>query len=260
MSGNTGRVYLVGAGPGDPELLTVRATRILAAADVVLVDDLIDAGALKLLRAGARVIDVGKRGNGCRTRGSTPQAFIERLMIREARAGHSVVRLKGGDPFVFGRGAEEVAALRAAGIAVEVVPGITSGIAAPAAIGVPVTDRRYAQGAIFVTGHTQDGGTEPDWAALAATRLTLVIYMGMARCAHIASRLCDGGLTAQTPVAVIQHAHTAQQRAVVTTLAAVAGDIARLGIGSPAIIVVGNVVRAAELATDAQSVLIRAAL
>ena len=250
MNPIAGRVYLVGAGPGDPELLTLRAARLLASADVVLIDDLVDAAVLRLLRPDARVIDVGKRGNGCRPRGSTPQQFIERLMIREARAGRAVVRLKGGDPFVFGRGAEEVAALRAAGIAVEVVPGITSGIAAPAAIGVPVTDRRYAQGVILVTGHARDGGAEPDWAALAATRLTLVIYMGIARCAHIAARLRDCGLPAHTPAAVIQHAHTARQRAQVTTLEDLADDVVRLGIESPAIIVVGDVVRAAAITVD----------
>ena len=243
---NNGRVTLVGAGPGDPELLTLKAVRALAQAEVILIDDLVDRRVLDHATPGARVIEVGKRG-GCK---STPQEFIHRLLLREARAGRRVVRLKGGDPFVFGRGGEERDALRAAGIAVDIVPGITSGIAAPQAIGIPVSDRRHAQGVIFVTGHAQDGTGEPYWEtlgdALARTGLTLVVYMGVAQCARIASRLVGGGLVAGTPAAAIQHAHTPQQRSVVATLGTLAAAIATAGLGSPAILVIGSVVSAAD--------------
>jgi len=237
----SGRALLVGAGPGDPELLTLKAVRAIAAADVILVDALVDRGALAHARPDARIVDVGKRGGGR----STSQAFIERLLVREARAGRTVVRLKGGDPCVFGRGGEECDALRAAGIAVEIVPGITAGIAAPAAIGVPVTDRRHAPGVAFVTGQVQVGGAEPDWAALARSGLTLVIYMGVERCAAIVARLLAAGLAPATPAAAIEQAHTPRQREHLTTLAQLPADLARLGIGAPAILVIGEVVRAA---------------
>lgn len=235
------RVVLVGCGPGDPELLTLKAARAIAAADVLLVDDLVDRAVLAHARAEARVIEVGKRG-GC---ASTPQSFINRLLVREARAGRVVVRLKGGDPFVFGRGGEEADALRAAGISVEVIPGITAGIAAPAAIGIPVTDRRHTRGVIFVTGHSKDEA-EPDWKTLAASGMTLVIYMGVTRAAEITRRLIDAGLAPATPAAVIQHANTPQQRSHVTMLQDLAVDIERLGLGSPAILVIGDVVALAR--------------
>jgi uroporphyrin-III C-methyltransferase len=242
---NTGKVWLVGAGPGDPELLTLKAARLLNEADVVLVDDLVNPAVLGHLRPGARVIPVGKRG-GCR---STPQAFIEKLLVAEARAGHRVVRLKGGDPFVFGRGGEETAALDAAGIAWEVVSGITSGIAAPAAAGIPVTHRDAGRGVAFITGHSRDGAAV-DWEALARSGLTLVIYMGIARCAAIVAGLRAGGLRADLPAAVIEHATTPRQRAVATTLERLADDIRRHGIGSPAILVIGEVAAAARLAAQ----------
>ena len=240
------RVTLVGAGPGDPDLLTLRAARAIASADVLLVDDLVDRRVLALARTTARVIEVGKRG-GC---ASTPQDFIERLMVHEARAGQRVVRVKGGDPFVFGRGAEERDALLAEGVAVDVVPGITSGTAAPGVVGIPVTDRRYAAGVIFVTGHAKDDGAEPDWRALAATGLTLVIYMGIGRCAAIAQSLIAGGLSPDTPAAAIQHAHTPRQRALRSHLARLADDLHSRGIGSPAILVIGDVVKAARALDD----------
>ena len=235
-------VALVGAGPGDPDLLTIRAMRAIAAADVILLDALVDRRVLEHARRDVRVVDVGKRG-GCP---STSQAFIERLLVREALAGRRVVRLKGGDPFVFGRGGEEADALKRAGIDVNVIPGITAGIAAPAAIGVPVTDRRHAPGVAFVSGHSQDSASEPDWEALAASRLTLVIYMGIKHSAAIASRLIAAGLAPSTPAAVIQNAQTAQQRSHVTVLADLADDIARLGLGAPAIVVIGDVVSLAH--------------
>jgi uroporphyrin-III C-methyltransferase len=238
----TGRVLLVGAGPGDPELLTLKAVRALGSADVVLHDDLVPPSILAFARAGARLVAVGKRG-GCR---STPQAFIEQLMIREARAGHAVVRLKGGDPFVFGRGGEEVEALRAAGVVVEIVPGITSGLAAPAAVGIPVTHRSLAHGVALVTGHAADG-QEPDWKALVASRLTLVIYMGTRRVAELREALIDAGMPRATPVAVIANATRPEQKAVITSLGALVTDGA---LASPAVIVCGEVARFAHMRAD----------
>jgi uroporphyrin-III C-methyltransferase len=244
---STGKVWLVGAGPGDPELLTLKAVRAIAAADVLLVDDLVNPGILAHASATARIVPVGKRG-GCR---STAQEFIERLMVSEAQAGRRVVRLKGGDPFVFGRGGEERAFLMAAGVEVEVINGISSGLAAPSSIGVPLTHRDWSSGAIFVTGHErQDGhGTAraPDWALLAKTGLTLVIYMGVARCRQIQAALLAGGKAGGTPVAVIQSATSMGQAYLLTTLAELADDLAISGLGSPSIIVVGDVVRCADV-------------
>lgn len=231
-------VCLVGAGPGDPELLTLKALKRLQSAEVILTDDLVDARVLALANPQARVLRVGKRG-GCV---STEQRFIHELMIREARAGHRVVRLKGGDPFVFGRGGEETDALRAAGIAVEVVNGISAGLAAPASIGVPVTDRRCTPGVALVTGHNGDGGVAPDWAALAQSRLTLVIYMGLARAEAIVQALVDGGLPAHTPAAAIASAHTPRQRQQLCSLAELPAMLLREQLASPAILVVGEVV------------------
>jgi uroporphyrin-III C-methyltransferase len=249
-----GKVWLVGAGPGDPELLTVRAVRVLGDADVVLCDDLVDARVLALVRADARVLHVGKRGG----RPSTDQRFIDRVMVGAARRGQRVVRLKGGDPFVFGRGGEECDALRAAGIDVEVVPGITAGIAAPGAIGVPVTDRRHGAGVVFVTGQNGAGGRAPDWAALAKSGLTVVVYMGLANCRAIADALIVGGLSGQTPAAAVSGAHTPMQRHVVTTLASLAETIAAADLASPAILVVGSVVGIAH-AELAERAFVRAA-
>ena len=236
-------VYLVGAGPGDPELLTIKAVRTLRQATLALVDDLVHPGVLGYLKRSARIVHVGKRG-GC---ASTPQAFIERLMVAEALRGERVVRIKGGDPFVFGRGGEECDVLRAAGIRVEVISGLTAGMAAPAAIGVPVTDRRHTRGVIFVTGHTGEAGGEPDWPALARCGLTLVVYMGVSRLAHIVQGLQAGGLAAHTPAAVVCSAHTAQQRHALCTLGTLAATVQAAGLASPAIVVVGDVVQASPL-------------
>jgi uroporphyrin-III C-methyltransferase len=238
----SGKVYLVGAGPGDAELLTIRAVRALQEADVVLHDALVDARVLAHARWNARRIPVGKRA-GCK---STPQAFIERLMAQEAQAGRTVVRLKGGDPFVFGRGGEERRHLLALGIEVEVVPGITAGIAAPARAGIPVTDRDCCRGVALVTGHAARGTPEPDWPALARSGLTLVVYMGVSRCAAICAALLEGGLPASTPAAAIQAAWQAGERVHATTLALLPRDVARFGFGSPAILVIGEVARHAE--------------
>lgn len=241
-----GSCTLVGAGPGDPELLTIKAVKAIQAATVLLVDDLVNEEILAYARPGARIVHVGKRG-GCR---STPQAFIERLMITAVHEGETVVRLKGGDPFIFGRGGEEVEHLREAGIEARVVNGITAGLAAVTALGVPLTHRDHAQGVVFVTGHAKTGhsaGEHPtDWRQLATTardaRLTLVIYMGVTGVAHIQNELLHG-LPAETPVAVIQHASLPQQRHITTTLACLRSDLANAGLASPSVIVVGDVLQ-----------------
>ena len=243
-----GKVWLVGAGPGDPELLTLKAVRALGAADVILIDDLVDRAILAHTKPGARVVSVGKRG-GCR---STPQVFIDHLLLREARAGHTVVRLKGGDPFVFGRGGEEVAMLRAAGIDVEVVNGITAGLAAPAAAGIPVTHRGLAHGVALVTGHAaeSDGDDdEPNWTALAQSGLTLVIYMGLARAAAIRKKLLAAGMRASMPVTVIANATRSNQQSIGATLADFPRAIDSAGLASPAIIVVGEVAALATISS-----------
>ena len=237
------RVTLIGAGPGDPELLTLKAARALGAADVVLVDDLVNRGCLAHARPSARIIEVGKRG-GCK---STPQAFIEKLLIMYAKEGRNVVRLKGGDPFVFGRGGEEVEALRAQGIEVEIIPGITAGIAVPASLGIPVTHRELARGVTFVTGHTKDG-REPNWDALARSGMTLVVYMGLTRLEQIASALVAAGLSGNTPACAIENGTLKTQRQVVGTLGGLHRQVMAKKLSSPAIVVIGDVVRFAALA------------
>ena len=236
-----GKVTLVGAGPGDPELLTLKALRAIEAATVLLVDDLVSDAIVAFARPAARVVHVGKRG-GCK---STPQAFIEKLMVMAAREGETVVRLKGGDPFIFGRGGEEVEHLRAAGIQVEVVNGITSGLAAVTSLGVPLTHREHAHGVVFVTGHAKPGDEGTDWRSLAATardaRLTLVIDMGVSGARRIQDELLSG-LDAATPVAVIQHASLPTQRHAVTTLGQLHATIEREQLASPSVIVVGDVI------------------
>jgi uroporphyrin-III C-methyltransferase len=242
-------VHLVGAGPGDPELLTLKAVRVLRAATLILVDDLVGpqvlATALEGCAAMPRVIPVGKRG-GC---ASTPQDFIEKLMVREALAGEKVVRLKGGDPLIFCRAGEEIAALRGAGLAVEVVNGITAGLGAAATLGVGWTDRRVgAQATLLVTGHAQPGSAGPDWAALgamAASGVTLVIYMGVSHIERIARRLLET-LPAELPAGIVQHASTGDERRLVTTLGRLVDDVAVHAFGSPAVLIIGNVLLEAE--------------
>ncbi|MBL8381487.1 MAG: uroporphyrinogen-III C-methyltransferase, partial [Burkholderiales bacterium] len=218
-----GKVWLVGAGPGDPELLTLKAARVIGLADVILIDALVNRALLSHARPGARVIETGKRG-GCR---STPQAFIERLLVREAGAGRQVVRLKGGDPFLFGRGGEEWQAAASRGIAVEAVPGVTSALAAGARLGVPLTHRDACLGVAFVTGHRRAGAAPPDWRALAASGLTLVVYMGMANARAIAADLIAGGMAADTPALAVQHASLPQERTCHATVATLADAIAQ---------------------------------
>ena len=252
MSSAVGKVYLVGAGPGDPELLTIKAVRALGHASVVMIDDLVDRRVLEFAPT-ARVINVGKRG-GCK---STPQEFIERLMVRLASRGSIVARVKGGDPFVFGRGGEEALALARAGIECEVIPGITAGIGVPSALGIPVTHRGLTSGVTFVTGHTREG-SGPDWAALARTGTTLVIYMGMQKVASITAALQSAGMPASTLAAAIQNGTTALQRQVIATLATLASASAAAQLGSPALIVIGDVVGLAR-ATAAGATQLRSA-
>lgn len=242
-----GKVYLIGAGPGDPELLTLKAVRALDEADVVLVDELVNRDILRHAPR-ARIIEVGKRG-GCK---STPQAFIERLMLRLARAGKTVARVKGGDPFVFGRGGEEIRTLQAAGIPYEVVSGITAGIAVPAALGIPVTHRDYARGVTLVTGHAREGG-EINWEALARSGTTLVIYMGMASLPRITARLAAAGLPGHMPAVAIQNGTLPAQRKVISTLAALADDVRHASLGGPAIVVIGEVVSLAAVVWQAEA-------
>ena len=236
-----GSVSLVGAGPGDPDLLTVKAVKAIRRATVLLVDDLVGDGVLRYARRSARIVHVGKRG-GC---SSTPQAFIHKLMVAEAQRGETVVRLKGGDPFIFGRGGEEAEHLRAAGVSVEVVNGISSGLAAAAALGVPWTHREHAHGVLLVTGHAGSGQSDVHWptlAAAAAQGLTLVVYMGMKRLAHIQAGLL-GPLAADTPTALVQHVSTARERRLLSTLGLLKADADRAGIGSPAVLIVGDVLK-----------------
>jgi uroporphyrinogen III methyltransferase/synthase len=232
-------VYLVGAGPGDPGLLTARALELIAAADVIVYDRLIPASALQSARPDAELIYAGKEGGGP----SMPQAEIERLLLTRGRAGRMVVRLKGGDPFVFGRGGEEAEALRAAGIPYEVVPGVTAGVAAPAYAGIPVTHRDGASAVAFLTGHEDPTKPEQtlDWSALAAFPGTLVIYMGVRQLAAIAGELQAGGRDREQPAAVIERGTLPEQRVVVATLATIAQAASAQGIRAPAIAVFGPV-------------------
>lgn len=238
-----GKVWLVGAGPGDPELLTLKAARVLGAADVVMIDDLVNP-ALLVHCPGARVVRVGKRG-GCR---STPQAFIHRLMLRYARQGRCVVRLKGGDPCIFGRGGEEAAWLAERGVDCELVNGITAGLAGATACGIPLTLRGVSRGVTLVTAHTQDD-SEPEWAALAASGTTLVVYMGVARLAALQAGLLAGGMAPGMPLAMIENASLPEQRERRSTLATLLQDASAFRLSSPAILVIGEV--AAEAAVSA---------
>jgi uroporphyrinogen III methyltransferase / synthase len=237
--GDLARVYIVGAGPGDPGLMTARALELIAQADVILHDKLIPAEALDGARRGALVIDVGKVGGG----EQVPQPETERLLIEHASAGRTVVRLKGGDPFVFGRGGEEALALQAAGIPFQVIPGVTAGVAAPAYAGIPVTQRALASAVAFVTGHEDPAKPEAaiDWPALAAFPGTLVFYMGVRQLPRIASELIAAGRPASEPAAVVQRGTFPDQRTVLGTLRDIADRAAHEGVRPPSITVVGPV-------------------
>jgi uroporphyrin-III C-methyltransferase len=235
-----GKVYLIGAGPGDPELLTLKAVKALRLAKVVLIDDLVNRETL-MHAPQARVIEVGKRG-GCQ---STPQSFINKLMISLAEQGQTVARLKGGDPFIFGRGGEEMMALREAGVPVEIISGITSSTGATAVLGIPLTHRGYTHGVTFVTGHTQDG-SPIDWQALVASGTTLVIYMGMNHLVEIVQHLLSAGLPPTTFAAAIQHGTLDIQRQVMSPINMLPMAVKQENLGSPAVIVIGDVVKLTE--------------
>ncbi|MDK2126537.1 uroporphyrinogen-III C-methyltransferase [Parachitinimonas caeni] len=242
----TGKVWLVGAGPGDVELLTLKALRVLQACTVWLVDDLVGDEILVLAPAGTRIVYVGKRG-GCR---STPQDFILRLMWRYARQGKAVARVKGGDPFIFGRGGEEWAWLAERGVEVEAMAGITAGLAVGASLGLPLTWRGVARGVALVTAHTVDG-SQPDWRALAASGLTVVCYMGMNDLDQLVQALTTAGFSPALPVAVVHRVSTPQQRWLTTDLANLSSAVATARLASPAVIVLGEVVERASGLPDA---------
>lgn len=233
-----GEVTLVGAGPGDPELLTLKALRALQDADVILYDRLVPAAVLELARRDAARICVGKAAG---RKGST-QAEINALLIEHARRGRRVVRLKGGDPFIFGRGGEELQALAAARIPFSVVPGITAATACAAYAGIPLTHRDYAHSVTFVTGHGQGDGQEPDWRALAQPGATAVFYMGVARLGQIAQKLMEHGAGAARPAAIVAQGTTARQRVIMATLASIGGVSSEAKVESPALLIVGEVV------------------
>jgi uroporphyrin-III C-methyltransferase len=233
-----GAVTLVGAGPGDPELLTLKALRALQDADVILHDRLVAPAVLDMARRDARRICVGKAAGSI---GST-QAEINALLIEHARQGRRVVRLKGGDPFIFGRGGEELEALRKAQINFSVIPGITAAAGCAAYAGIPLTHRDHAHSVTFVAGHGDANGREPDWPALAKPGITAVFYMGLARVEHIASRLVQHGAAGALPAALIAQGTLTDQRVITGTLVTIADAAARAGLESPALLVVGEVV------------------
>jgi uroporphyrin-III C-methyltransferase len=241
-----GKVYLVGAGPGDPGLLTVKAERLLTQAEVVIYDALVSPGILALIPTSAEVINAGKRMG----RHSLLQTETTQLLIDKAREFPTVVRLKGGDPFVFGRGGEELADLVAAGIEVEVVPGVTAGIAAPAYAQIPLTHRDYSSSITFVTGHESAGKYRPavNWGAIAQSAETIVIYMGVHNLPHIVDQLQQGGLAGDTPIALIRWGTTTAQEELIATLNSIEMLLKDRDFGAPAIIVIGRVVNfSAEL-------------
>ena len=233
-----GEVWLAGAGPGDPRLLTVLALHAVSSADTIVHDALVDPRVLGLAGEGTERIFAGKRGG----RPSPPQAVINAILVDRARAGRRVLRLKGGDPFVFGRGWDEATALAKAGIRFRVIPGVTSGLAAAALAGIPATSRDTNHAVILAAGHrAQDGRSAADWEALAKLGQPIILYMPMAQLADITAALARGGMPSDTPAAIIQGASTAEERVVESTLSMLAADASREGIGAPAIVVIGKI-------------------
>lgn len=242
-----GKVWLVGAGPGDPDLLTVKALRLIQSAKVVVFDRLVSQSVLDLIASDAMRVDVGKETG----RHSLPQDETNALLARLALAGHDVVRLKGGDPFVFGRGGEEALHLAGSGIACEVVPGITAASGCAAAAGIPLTHRGLAESVRLVTGHRQDDrDLDLDWKSLADPRCTLVVYMGVASAERLADGLRGAGLAGETPVAIIERGTTPAQRTLFSRLDRLAADIARWQPKPPALLMIGQVVTLAMARTD----------
>ena len=239
----SGTIYLVGAGPGDPELLTLRAARLLQQAALIVHDGLVDPAVLAMARPDARLISVAKQ----RSKHTLPQDGINALLVREALAGHDVVRLKGGDPFIFGRGGEEMDAARAAGVPVEVVPGISAANGAAAASGIALTHRDSANIVSFVAGQCK-GLSDQDWAGLAGKGRTLVIYMGVKTAPQIAEKLMADGLAPDMPIAVIENACRADMRVLRGPLAQLPDLVERESVQSPALIVIGHVTARADAA------------
>lgn len=234
-----GEVYLVGAGPGDPDLLTLRALALIQRAEIALYDNLISPEILDLLPPTAERIYVGKR----RADHAMRQEAINALLVEHALAGKRVVRLKGGDPFMFGRGGEEIDTLSAHGISFEVVPGITAALGAAAYAGIPLTHRDHAQACVFVTGNLKDGSVDLDWHALARPRQTIVVYMGLLSLPAICRELVAHGLPRDTGAAVVQQGTTSTQRVVTGTLDSLPARVAKAKLHAPTLIIVGNVVR-----------------
>jgi uroporphyrin-III C-methyltransferase / precorrin-2 dehydrogenase / sirohydrochlorin ferrochelatase len=233
-----GKVHLVGAGPGNPDLLTVRALRLLQQAETVVYDHLVGEGILELAARDAELIYAGKEA----ANHSMRQEDINELLVRLARQGRRVVRLKGGDPFIFGRGGEELEVLAQAGIPFEVVPGVTAASGVSCYAGIPLTHRDHAQACVFVTGHLKDGTVNLDWLALARPRQTIVIYMGLAALAEICRQLAAHGLSESTPAAVVEQGTTMQQRVVTGTLSTLPALAAGSALRPPCLIIVGRVV------------------
>ncbi len=237
-----GCVYLVGAGPGDPDLLTLKAVRLLEEADVVVYDRLVSDRILEMIPPGTARIYVGKASG----RHSLPQDEINHLLIRLVRAGHRIVRLKGGDPFIFGRGSEEALELARLGLPYEVVPGVTAASACAASIGVPLTHRGLATGVRFVTGHPRkDQPLDLDWTGMADSETTLVLYMGLANLAEISSKLIEAGLDPETPAVAIADGTTERQRQCFATLATLMREVDDAGLEAPVLIIIGQVVQVA---------------